>query len=204
MAAQLKTPSKCISSIPGYMTQDETTLEMHCRDRLFRDVSVFDVTNRKEVFRVTGNGLLSWSLRRSLEDSTGKHLLDFRHFSLDVKNRWIVEEPNHERKLAVIEHVNQLTRSHSAVDATFWGADGGEDAVVEMRPLDRSAMTTTLSIMDSTVAEVSKIADNDIVFNQARGKDRTAWRVRVAANVDLTIVMVMMLCRAEMSHVWRQ
>lgn len=70
----------------------------------------------------------------------------------------------------------------------FGGADGGEDVAVEMRQLDRGAMTTTLSMMDSTVAEVSEISDNDIVFNQARGKDRTAWRIRVAANIDLTIV----------------
>lgn len=216
----LDPPPFPLTITPGFIADSNKTLEVHCRDRLFQDVAVFNATDRQELFRGTGKGIKSWSFRRSLIGPNDKHLLDLRHYSLDVKNRWIVEDPK-EKKLASIEHVNQITKAHSAVDATIFGGREGRDVVLEMRPLDRSALTTELNLKGATIARISLIGDNDIIFNEARGKDRSVWRVEVAEGADMALVRflcpcfvrmmlmkvqvtVMVLVRAEMAHVWRQ
>lgn len=181
-----KAPCRVVVT-PGNTTAQETTLEVHCRDRVFQDVSVFDVTNKREIFRVTGNGIMSWSFRRALMDANGEHILDFRHYDISAKNRWTIESPEG-KQMATMEHVNQVTKSHSNVNAVFFSAHNGDDINVEMRQLDRAALTTVLMIQGTTVAEINLIKENDIIFNQARGKERSVWNVRVAADMDLTLV----------------
>jgi hypothetical protein len=164
MDSAVTAPPFSLMMIPGYVSDIPKTLEIHCQDRIFNDVSSFDTTKRKELFRVKRKGPMSWSWRRSLIDVQGKHVLDSEHYSLDVKNRWIAETPEG-RKLATVEHKSQITKEHSSVNAVFLGAYAGDDITVEMRPADRSALTTAISVRGIALAEIWKTGDNDIAFN---------------------------------------
>lgn len=56
-----------------------------------------------EIFHVKSKWGKFWSFRRSLDDAAGQSVLDFRHYSLVIKNRWTVEDPSG-KQLASIEH----------------------------------------------------------------------------------------------------
>ncbi|KAI0907730.1 hypothetical protein F4823DRAFT_601847 [Ustulina deusta] len=124
-----------------YLSQQETTLTLHCHDSTFQKVTALD-TEQKPVFRVEGSTWgTSWSWRRKVFDATdNRHFFDFRHESFDFKNRWIVEDATG-RKLCSLVHKNQLTSNHSAIDATVRTV-AGEDILVCMRPQDGAALTT--------------------------------------------------------------
>ena len=93
----------------------------------------------------------SWSLRRSLYDGKGDHLLDFRHRSLDIKNRWLVESPSGQ-KIANLQHYKELTRLHSNVDMFLESSE----TTVHMRQADATGSRTFLSSHGATIAQIDK------------------------------------------------
>ncbi|KAF3059435.1 hypothetical protein GL218_04641 [Daldinia childiae] len=200
METLLQTPNPPVNILNSYVSQQQTTLNVYCHDRIFKKVTVTDSTGQP-VFQVEGTSFgTSWSWRRKVLDSSNTHIFDFRHKSIDIKNGWIIENPNGD-KLCSLVHKSQITNSHSAIDATV-RTQAGEDVLVIMRPNDHAALTTTISVDSTSIATIRKVEDNDIAPLGTR--DRSVWEVRVASGVDLSLIMILMLCRAEMGHVWRQ
>ncbi|KAI2780194.1 tubby C-terminal-like domain-containing protein [Daldinia loculata] len=200
MEIPLETPNPPVNISNSYVSPQQTTLNVYCHDRIFKKVTVTDSTGQP-VFRVQGTSFgTSWSWRRKVLDGSNTHIFDFRHKSVDIKNGWIIENPNGD-KLCSLVHKSQITHSHSAIDATV-RTQAGEEVLVIMRPNDHAALTTTISVDGTAIATIRKVEDNDIASLGTR--DRSVWEVRVASGVDLSLIMILMLCRAEMGHVWRQ
>ncbi|KAI0160016.1 hypothetical protein GGR52DRAFT_174944 [Hypoxylon sp. FL1284] len=201
METSLQTPNPAVNMLSGYVSQQPTTMTVVCHDSIFKNVTATDGAG-KPLFRVEGSNFgASWSWRRKVWDSVGdRRLFDFRHESLDLKNRWVVESPDG-RKLCSLEHKKQLTRDHSAVDATV-RTDAGEQVLVVMRPNGHAAVTTTVSVGNTVIATIQKVEDNSPGMRGDR--ERSIWEARVPAGVDLGLIMAMVLCRAEMGHVWKQ
>ncbi|KAI1859040.1 hypothetical protein JX265_010517 [Neoarthrinium moseri] len=165
----------------------------------FKNVTVLGKDGHP-IFKVEGTAWgTSWSWRRKLIDSAGHHVCDFRHNSFDIKNGWTVEGPSGQKIVSLV-HTAFLKKGHAAVTATV-RTTAGEDVSVEMSPRDRAALLVTIEVGGSTIASITKIADNRYVFGDPR--DRSVWNVNVAAGVDLSLVMIMAMCRAEMGHVWK-
>ncbi|KAI1743975.1 hypothetical protein F4680DRAFT_326040 [Xylaria scruposa] len=201
MDIKLQSPSPPVNMLSDHLSQQETTLTLHCHDSTFKKATAVDAEGNP-VFRVEGTTWgTSWSWRRKVFDATNnRHLFDFRHESFDFKNRWVVEDTTG-RKLCSLIHKNQLTTNHSAIDATVRTV-AGEDILVFMRPQDGAALTTTVSVDGTIIATIRKAIDNTKTF---RGdQDNSVWELRVAAATDLTMIVALALCRAEMGHVWKQ
>ncbi|ETS78832.1 hypothetical protein PFICI_08685 [Pestalotiopsis fici W106-1] len=199
MNISLQTPTPAVSMTDRYVSTSETTFTVHCHDSTFRKVTVFD-SSEQVLFRVEGSAIgTSWSWRRKVLDSSGRALFDFRHHKFDNKNGWVVESPDGQ-KLCSLEHAAFLKKGHAAITAIV-RTTAGEDVRVEMMPMDHSALTTTVGVDGCPFAAITKIEDNDVTLRG--GKDRSVWSVQAASGVDLSLLLAMVLCRAEMGHVWK-
>ncbi|KAI1351285.1 hypothetical protein F5Y01DRAFT_283311 [Xylaria sp. FL0043] len=203
MDVSLQSPSPQVDMLGSHVSQEETTLTLHCHDSTFKKATVVDAEGNP-VFRIEGTTFgTSWSWRRKVFDAIdNRHLFDFRHESLDFKNRWVVEDTTG-RKLCSLVHKSQVTTNHSAINATVRTVVG-EDVLVAMRPRDGAALMATVSVGDgTTIATISKLVDN--TSKLFRGdQDKSVWVLRAAAATDLAMIIALALCRAEMGHVWKE
>lgn len=201
-----------------FLVDEETTITVECHDRVFQSVTVLDEAGQT-IYTAEGKGMGSWSWRRTVKDASGRPLFDLRHFGYGMKNKWAVESPDG-RKICSLQHVTYMNKERSALDAVVRNeAAKGEEVAVEVRPMDRGALRTMVSIEDAPVAEIRILEANDVVNLQ--GLNRSVWQARVAGGVDIALVstnvllykqnsnftaqiLVIILCRAEMQHVWRQ
>ncbi|OTA99140.1 hypothetical protein M426DRAFT_325388 [Hypoxylon sp. CI-4A] len=203
MDIPLQAPNPPVNLLGDHVSQTEIKLIVRCHDPGFKDTTILDSAGQT-IFKATGTAFgTSWSLRRKLWDSVNdRHVFDFRHNSFDLKNGWVVESPDGQ-KICSLEHKTQITSEHSNIDATV-RTKAGEQVLVAMRQNDYSALITTVRIGDATIASIHKVEDNVQRFKERAHQDRSVWEVRVAPGVDLSLVMVMVLCRVEMCHVWQQ
>ncbi|ETS75976.1 hypothetical protein PFICI_12920 [Pestalotiopsis fici W106-1] len=200
MDISLDSPSPPVNMLRGHVTAESTTFTIHCHDRIFKQVTAVDDSGRT-VFRCEGQSYgSSWSWRRKVYDGTGQHLFDLRHNSIDIKNGWVVETPLKE-KVCSLDFTSFWTKGPAAITAKV-RTQAGEDVVVRTHPQDHSALTTTLGVDGISFASITKLEDNDVVHME--GRDRSVWKVKVAPGVDLSLVLAICLCRAEMLHVWRK
>ncbi|KAI1456555.1 hypothetical protein F4805DRAFT_458557 [Annulohypoxylon moriforme] len=203
MDAPLRAPTTPATMVNGYQTEKETELKVDCHDHAFKHITISDAATTQTIFHVKGRTWgTSWSWRRTLFDENENPIFDFRHENLDIKNKWVVEVPG-QNKLGSLVHKKQISSQHSAINATVRTVTGAE-VLVEMRPVDSNAVNTVISIDESTIATIERIATNEQPLFAKSYMDRSNWKVRVAADVDLSLVMVMVLCRVEMGHVWKQ
>ncbi|KAH7346157.1 hypothetical protein BKA65DRAFT_584993 [Rhexocercosporidium sp. MPI-PUGE-AT-0058] len=134
----------------------------------------------------------------------GVPLFELRHANYLTENNWLVEAPSG-RVLAKIKHVSRFAKERSALDVTILNeADAGREVELLVRPQDFGAISTvvTTAVQGVCIGEIKLTGSNDISdLSQA---DRSTWEVRVAGGVDLALVLVIALCRAEMHHVYRK
>ncbi|KAI3399859.1 hypothetical protein diail_5370 [Diaporthe ilicicola] len=218
-AAPLTTPSPPVIMLPGHTTERETSITVECHHHAFNLVTAtLDGDPSEPLFRVEAKLGTSWSWRRKVfADSPGgsppeqrRHLFDFRHASVDPKNRWLVEAAGDKRQLAELVHQKQITSlGHSDVDATVRTV-AGEDVVVSMRRADDVGEDVTVSVDGAPFARIEKVSYQaptgvvgSLIGEKATGPS-SVWKVKAADGVDLALVMVMTLCRAEMYHVWKK
>ncbi|KAL1846339.1 hypothetical protein Daus18300_014280 [Diaporthe australafricana] len=217
--APLSTPSPPVIMLPGHTTERETSITVECHHHAFNLVTAtLDGDPSEPLFRVEAKLGTSWSWRRRVyaespeEQQQRRHLFDFRHASVDPKNRWLVEAADDKRQLAELVHQKQITSlGHSDIDATVRTA-AGEDVVVSMQRAagDEGGEDVTVSVDGAPFARIDKVAYTPptgvvgyVVGEKAKGPS-SVWKVTAAAGVDLALVMVMALCRAEMYHVWKK
>ncbi|KAF2716927.1 hypothetical protein K431DRAFT_168672 [Polychaeton citri CBS 116435] len=200
MSLLLKTPTVPVFVDRGYLTQAESTLEIRCSDRFLRDATVCG-EREGELYRLEGNGLLtSWSMRRSLKSASGEHLLDLRHYKSKLK-QWIVEDPQG-RELCIIKDSISTEKQNTAAEAQILSSEGLFS--ISMQSSDHTGITTVFQVEGIPFAEMSLVENNDISFLHRRGLDRTAWKLRLAAGVDVALVLALAFCRIEISHSWRR
>lgn len=109
-----------------------------------------------------------------------------------MKNDWAVEDPEGQR-VCSIKHVTWLNTTRSALDAIVHcnvADPASKDILVEVRPRDRSAITTMIDIRGADVAEIRLVADNDIMDLEGKRLDRTVWKARVVGGMDLVLVSI--------------
>ncbi|EEA21741.1 hypothetical protein TMatcc_008836 [Talaromyces marneffei ATCC 18224] len=185
----------------GFIQAGETTIIMQCHDRLFNDVDVRDQSNEL-LFTVESKGVNSMSWRRTVKDVTGTPLFQLRKlFKYGVDRKWSVEDPSG-LELCSLRHVSTFRQFH-ALDVTVLNqADGGKESAVNVRPKDQVGITVQVKIRGATVAEIQMTEANHSHINFT--EDRSVWKAHVAGGVDLTLIIAIMLCRAEMQHSWKQ
>lgn len=171
-----------IAIADGFIQAGETTIIMQCHDRIFKDVEVRDQSNEL-LFTVDSKGVKSMSWRRTVKDATGTPLFDLRKFF----RKWSVEDPSG-RELCSLRHVATF-RQFKALDVTVLNqADGGKEAVVNVRPKDQAGMTVQVKIRGAAVAEIQMTEANHSRINFT--EDRSVWRARIAGGVDLALVSI--------------
>ncbi|KAJ5435069.1 hypothetical protein N7491_005664 [Penicillium cf. griseofulvum] len=133
------------------------------------------------------------TLRRPLKDASGQPVFDLRR-----KIGWLVEDASGS-KIAELCHNKFFTSQHTAIDGKILSSG----VRVEMRPRDAMGITNYVNIGNATIAEIS-VHSNNIKKRFVRDRDISVFRVRVAQGVDLSLVVVMAMIRAEMAHVWQK
>jgi hypothetical protein len=108
-----------------------------------------------------------------------------------MKNKWTVETPSG-REICSAKDVTHMNKERSALDVVVRNeVDKGNEVMTEVRPKDRSAITTLVNIEGALVAEIQNVESNDVVNLQ--GLERRVWKARVASGVDLVLVGVIEL-----------
>lgn len=221
--APLTTPKPPVIMLDGHTRTTETSFTVECHDRAFNLVTAaLDTPPNEPLFRAESKLGTSWSWRRKVFSAgpggdaaaaAQEHLFDFRHHSVDPKNRWLVEAADDKRQLAELVHAKQVTSvGHSDINATV-RTTAGEDVVVSMRRSGSASVAfedMSLSVGDTTFAHIQKIAYTPPVglvgkvIGESVKSPSSVWKATVAEGVDMSLVMVMVLCRAEMCHVWKK
>ena len=185
MNIELNPPPTPLSISDHPISKSELTFSVHCHDRYFKSVTVVDDAGQ-ELFSAQSPGVKSWSWRRTVKGTSGLPLFELRHFNYLTENNWLVETPSG-REIAKIKHISRFAKQHSALDMTFHNeADKGNDVELNVRPQDRSAVTTLVTLKDACIAVIQLIGSNDIT--DLSNADRSTWSVRVASGVDLALV----------------
>jgi len=185
MDTNLETLSFPVAISDGIIVEGETNITVECHDHLFQSVTVLDEAGQK-LFTAEGKGMGSWSWRRTVKDASGRPLFDLRHFGYTMKNKWAAESPDG-REICSLRHVTYLNKERSALDAVVRNeAAKGEEVMVEVRPKDRRALTTLVTIEGAHVAEIRISEANDVV--NLRGLNRSVWKARIAGGVDIALV----------------
>ncbi|KAK7705255.1 hypothetical protein SLS64_008091 [Diaporthe eres] len=163
----LTTPQPPVIMLEGYTNTRETSFTVECHDRVFNLVTTaLDTPPNEPVFRAESKLGTSWSWRRKVFDQSAgpaqqQHIFDFRHHSIDAKNRWLVEAADDKRQLAELVHRKQVTSvGHSDIDATV-RTTAGEDVVVSMRRSGSESVAfedMSLSVGETTFAHIQKVA----------------------------------------------
>ncbi|KAF7517003.1 hypothetical protein PCG10_001663 [Penicillium crustosum] len=193
MDADLQPPPSPVYLTEGYTTENESVIWVRVHDRHLQDITIARDDGEK-LFSVEGpGGYSSMTLRRPLKDASGRPVFDLRR-----KMGWTVEDASGS-KIAELCHKKFFTSQHTAIDGKILSSG----ALVEMRPRDAMGITNYVNIDNVTIAEISAHSNN-IKKRFVRDRDITVFRVRVAQGVDLTLVVLMAMIRAEMAHVWQK
>ncbi|KAI4719877.1 hypothetical protein E4T48_03861 [Aureobasidium sp. EXF-10727] len=189
--------------IEGYTQDTPREITIYCHDRTFKNVDIVDSTTNTPLFTVTSAGATSFSWRRTLHTPTGEKLFDLRHKGYAMKNDWSVEDITGTR-IASLKHVE--ARNRSVLDAVVHGKGPADDVgnTIEIRPRDRGALSTGVRWQGRELGFIVNTEANDVYMLEKRGLDRSVWKAQVNAGVDVCLMVVAVLCLAEMEHVWRQ
>ncbi|KAI0431205.1 hypothetical protein F5Y09DRAFT_340887 [Xylaria sp. FL1042] len=200
MNIELQSPHEKFNMLYGYTTQEETTLILHYHDAIFKNATVLD-DRQKPLFLIEGSP--SWCWRRKVFNAAGELFFKFCHESFDMKNQWRVEDPN-DRRLCSLVHEKQITTDQSAINATVHTITD-EDILVLMQPHSKGSAWTNIIVGGITVAQIRNFVDNAKTMGfKYNNNDQSTWEIHVAAEVDLSIIVVLALSRAEMAHDWKQ
>ena len=78
------------------------------------------------------------------------------------------------------------------------------DTIISLQSFDHAGTRTVFEVEGINLAEMFLVENNDLLFSNWRGLNRTVWKVSMAAGVDLALILALVFCRAEVSHAWRR
>jgi hypothetical protein len=181
---------KSLTLVPGYARSEARTITIHCHDRTFKSVDVLDDASGGTLFKVESKGASSLTWRRTILSSSGTKLFDLRHMGYAMKNDWAVEGPTGKR-ICSLKHVSGMAaKNRSNLDAVVHGESEADDVgnVVEIRPKDRGALSTSVLFQGRELATIANVEANDVRSLEKKGLDRTVWKASVDAGVDVSLV----------------
>lgn len=199
----LEQPPVPISCGSDHISGPNCTITLRCHDRLFRDAE-FCHENGDKLFSINGgNWLSSWSVRRTFKDTNEKHILDVRHYKSSMR-QWVIEDPQG-KQLCLVKEGTKLQGATTTMQAQITAEDvvGGHVAL-DIHSTDHAGTTTIFRVEGKAIAEMRLVENNDVSFLSQRGLDRTAWKIRVAENVDLALILALAYARAYVNHIWRR
>ncbi|KAJ6086621.1 hypothetical protein N7467_005535 [Penicillium canescens] len=176
MDAELQAPPTPVCLTEDHMTEQECVVWVRVHDRHLQEITI------------AGN-----DGEKLFSDASGRPVFDLRR-----KMGWHVEDASG-NEIAALRHKKFFTPQHTAVDGKILSSG----ALVEMRPRDAMGITNYVNIGNVTIAEIS-VHLNNVKKRFVRDRDISVFRVRVAKGVDLSLVVLMSMIRAEMAHVWQK
>ncbi|KAG9594676.1 hypothetical protein KCU77_g5955, partial [Aureobasidium melanogenum] len=123
-----------------------------------------------------------------------------------LKNDWAVEDVEG-KQICSLKHVSGMAaRNRSNLNAVIHGQSAADDVgnTIEIRLKDRGALSTVVRYQGVELANILNTEANDVVSLEKKGLDRTVWKARINSGVDISFILVAVLCLAEIEHVWRQ
>ncbi|KAI5271012.1 hypothetical protein E4T47_05660 [Aureobasidium subglaciale] len=198
--------TKMPTLLPGFSRDEETNITVYCHDRTFKSVDVLDDATGQSMFKAESKGATSLSWRRAISDGTGRKLFELRHMGYAMKNDWAVENVEGKR-ICSLKHVSgSAAQNRSNLDAVIHGESAADDIgnTIEIRPRDRGALSTVVQYQGMKLADILNTEANDVGSLEKKGLDRTVWKAHINKGVDVSLILVAVLCLAEMEHVWRQ
>jgi hypothetical protein len=181
---------KPLTLLPGFTRKEVANITIYCHDALFKTVDILDDASGEPLFKVESKGASSLSWRRTILSSNGTKLFDLRHFGYAMKNDWAVEDPTGKR-ICSLKHVSgKAARNRSNLDAVVHGESTADDVgnTVEIRPKDRGALSTVVLYQGQELAKILNTEANDVQSLEKKGLDRTVWKAKVNAGVDISLV----------------
>ncbi|KAG9698975.1 hypothetical protein KCU95_g16972, partial [Aureobasidium melanogenum] len=198
--------STSVALLPGFSRDKAADITVYCHDRTFKSVDVLDDASGETLFKVDSKGATSFSWRRAIYDGSGRKLFELRHMGYAMKNDWAVEDIEGKR-ICSLKHVSGMAaRNRSNLNAVIHGQSAADDVgnTIEVRPRDRGALSTAVLYQGAELANILNTEANDVFSLEKKGLDRTVWKARINNGVDISFILVVVLCLAEMEHVWRQ
>jgi uncharacterized protein YxjI len=181
-------PTITFASQDSYILTTDSTIEMQCHDRHFRDTVFVDPSGTK-LFALDSPALFtSWHVRRSLRDAAGLQVLQIRHAGNTLLEHWYIED----------------ARGKQLCEAGKVLVGDGREVAVDVRAGDHAGSETIFRVDGEVVAEMVLVINNDLSFLGRKGLDRSGWRLKVVKGADLAMVAALAVCRAEVLHVYRR
>jgi hypothetical protein len=202
-ASVLSNPAAPISCNSGQISEENTTITFRCRDRHFRDAVACDQSGTTLFALGTRSLWTSWSYRRTLRTTDGKHILDIRQHHSKTKE-WVAEDSQGRQVCLVKDGVSKIAKATSMQAQIFAEEVVGGHVVVDMQSSDHAGSKTVFRVGEAVIAEMSILENNDLSFLGKRGLERSAWSIRIAAGVDVAIILALAYCRALVLHAWRR
>jgi hypothetical protein len=200
----LSQPAVPISCNSGHVSNTNTTITFRCHDRLFRDAVACDDNGSKLFTLGAGSVWTSWSMRRTLRSAADdKHILDVRHHNSKYKE-WVAEDPQGRQLCLVKDGVSKVGKATCMQAQIVAEEVVGGHIIVDMQSIDHAGSKTVFRVGEEAIAEMSLVENNDLSFLGTRGLDRSAWKIRLAAGVDIALILALAYCRAEVLHAWRR
>lgn len=183
MDATLQSPPNPVTLLKGNTSEKERVFTVQCHDRIFEKMTVRDEAG-SEIFTGTGKPLgASWSWRRTIRGTSSTPLFDIHHPKLDIQKPWLIDDANG-RRICTLKHVSFWEKDHSAIDMVFIDK---EREVIQVRPKDRSAITTLVTLGEACIADI-RLMESNVVGGLKDGSDSSLWKARVAGGVDIAVV----------------
>ena len=200
MAQTVESPPTSLSLRGRDVLEGGCTLQIRCHDRHFRGATVNNETGDRLFILNSKGPFMSWSLRRTLQSTSGHHIWDLRHYRTKMK-QWVVENAQG-KKLCTVQDGTFIGGNFTAADARIHSDTGY--TLVSMKSFDHAGSRTVFQVEGITIAEMLLTENNDLSFLHKRGLDRTIWDLRIAGGVDIALILALAFCRCEISHAWRR
>jgi hypothetical protein len=192
------------ASQDSYILTTNSTIEMQCHDRHFRDTVFVDPSGTK-LFALDSPALFtSWHVRRSLRDAAGLQVLQIRHAGNTLLEHWYIEDARGKQLCEAWGSKAAKTGATVIAGKVLVGEGDGGEVAVDVRAGDHAGSETVFRVDGEVVAEMLLVVNNDLSFLGRKGLDRSGWRLKVMAGADLAMVAALAVCRAEVLHVYRR
>ncbi|KAI1768674.1 hypothetical protein GGR53DRAFT_531096 [Hypoxylon sp. FL1150] len=197
----VQAPDSPLIMVDGYVRRrGESTLSLVCLSSAGRIFTAEDDSGYP-LFHASGLPFgMSLSGRCNVHDVVaGRRLFDFRHHLLGYKSGWVVESLDGDKLCSVRRE--KCPAGHLNIVATV-PTQG--DVLVTMWPNLHEANTAMAVCFDrKIVARIDLVDTPGMDDPDTRSEqERTACHAYVAAGVDLSLIMVLMLCCSEIGHSW--
>ncbi|KAF2227154.1 hypothetical protein BDZ85DRAFT_279048 [Elsinoe ampelina] len=185
----------------GHIYKEERVFEIRCPDRFLRDIRI--LINGELLYSSKAETInKSLSQRKTLLDAAGQEILLVRWKTSGLHQARLIEcPPGTERCQVRTSTVNPGRRVRLE---TKLPNDAGGEVVFACEAVDNGGLTNRFFVGETQVGELCMTESNDLDFLHAQGLDRSAWRLRVGAGVDVALVLAICFMRIEDQHAWRK